>query len=40
MLFVVVEAITYLDSLSKEGLSNDGEINTLEFVKESYVEKL
>lgn len=43
MLFVIVEALNHIDNLpSKEESENDPqtEINTLEFVKESYSEKL
>jgi hypothetical protein len=43
MLFVVVEALQHLDNMpSKDGEGSDPqtEINTLEFVKESYAEKL
>mmetsp|Transcript_10652 Transcript_10652/g.10757 ORF Transcript_10652/g.10757 Transcript_10652/m.10757 type:complete len:80 (+) Transcript_10652:2328-2567(+) len=41
MLFVVVEALQHIDSLpSKEENDPETEINTLEFVKESYGEKL
>jgi len=37
MLFVVVEAVSHLDIMPKQ--EENAEINTLEFVKESYQEK-
>ena len=43
MLFVVVEAIQHLDNLKASRGGNDEdetEINTLEYVKESFEEKL
>lgn len=42
MLFVVVEAISHLDAMPKEGegMIGDGEINTLETVRDSYLDKL
>lgn len=42
MLFIVVEAISHLDNIPKpaEGDNNETEINTLEYVKDSYIGKL
>jgi len=42
MLFVVVEAVSHLDNLKaiNEDQEEDGEIKTLEFVKENFAEKL
>lgn len=40
MLFVVVEAVSHLDNLPKNSGAGEGEISTLEFVRESYIEKL
>ena len=42
MLFVVVEAVSHLDNLKamKDTEEEDTEINTLEFVKENFAEKL
>jgi hypothetical protein len=41
MLFIVVEAVSFLEQTDKEGNSTgEGEINTLEFVRDSYFEKL
>ena len=39
MLFVVVEAIQFIDVV-KSKQNNETEINTLEFVRENYEEKL
>ena len=41
MLFVVVEAVSFVEQIGKQGDDDgDGEINTLEFVRDSYFEKL
>ena len=40
MLFIVVEAISHLDNLNREKSSSNTEVNTLEYVKESFDEKL
>lgn len=43
MLFIVVEAIQHLDNISeekKEKGDDETEVNTLEFVRDSFVEKL
>jgi hypothetical protein len=40
MLFVIVEAVAYIDDIPKEEQIDDSEIGTLEYVKESYQEKL
>lgn len=41
MLFVVVEAISHLDNIPKAGDEDcETEINTLEFVRDSYADKL
>lgn len=42
MLFVVVEAVSFVEQIGKNTGDEDGEgeINTLEFVRDSYFEKL
>ena len=41
MLFVVVEAISFIDSITEnQGHIDQTEINTLEYVRDCYLEKL